>query len=321
MRSKIIAEIGNNHEGSLAVALELVEQAANAGADYAKFQWIKPAELVDRSQEDRIRQLNQFCLNFQDFEKISQHCKDVGIKFLASSFSLSASRELRTLSHSIKISSSDNNYQDLIEYNLEHFDEVFISLGNIEPAKIQDKVCELINLWRKSKDKIHFLHCVSQYPTKLDHASMDIFKNLKKYFPDYNIGYSDHTEGLSAAFYAISHGASVVEKHFTLDKNYSDFRDHQLSADISELRQLTDFRDNLTTMTQELSQAVAVNTQLHRFAHAQMDLKKGQLITVSDIAWLRNSSADGICDRKLIIGAKLATDITAGSAIQLDNLL
>ena len=86
--------------------------------------------------------------------------------------------------------------------------------------------------------QISFLHCVSSYPVLENQANMNRINLLKKKFPKAIIGYSDHTIGLDSACLAVSMGARIIEKHFTLDKNYSDFRDHQLSADPVELREL-----------------------------------------------------------------------------------
>ena len=142
------------------------------------------------------------------------------------------------------------------------------------------------NIWEEQNCNpgLALLHCVSSYPAPAEQANLKAIKTLAKHFPNCVPGYSDHTFGITAALSAVAMGARVIEKHFTLDKNYSDFRDHQLSADPTDLKELVTHIRELEKMLgsgEKTPQPNELTMQeaLRRSAAAAQDLKKGIVVS------------------------------------------
>ena len=151
------------------------------------------------------------------------------------------------------------------------------------------------------------LHCVSSYPVIPDEANLLAIKTLKKKFPDIEIGYSDHCEGIQSAILAVALGARVIEKHFTDDKNYSDYRDHKLSADPSEMKELVAFiRESEKMMGDgklKISDSEIINLlPTRRSMAAKRFIPKETIISYDDIMWVR--PGDGITEKNKVVGKK-----------------
>ena len=123
---------------------------------------------------------------------------------------------------------------------------IILSTGLINLSEIK----RLINQFsdRKNKKNFGLLHCVSKYPALNKDLNLRSISFLKKKFPHYEIGYSDHSLNIDSCKIAMNLGASIIEKHFTLDKNFSNFHDHKISANPHELKDLVDFSNNLKLM-------------------------------------------------------------------------
>ena len=234
----IIAEIGNNHEGDVKLASELIRLASNAGADAVKFQTIDPLKLVSPTDTSRIQQLNKFQLSNDDYHYLHSVATEIGIIFLSTPFSPDAVNFLSHLVPAYKISSGDLTYSHLLQCVANTGKPIVLSTGMSTKNEVQEAISTITDVWSKttSSGELCLLHCVSSYPAPLDQVNLSCLKTLSEF--GYPVGYSDHTLGNNACVAAVALGAQVIEKHFTISHTYLDFRDHQLSADPSELDSL-----------------------------------------------------------------------------------
>jgi N,N'-diacetyllegionaminate synthase len=242
-KSKIIAEIGWNHMGSIDLAKEMIDAAKISGSDYCKFQTWKVKNLVDGpwNKDGRIDIYKKAELSDEKHDELINYCKKKEIEFLTSIFNLAdldflLSKNLK----SIKIPSHEVYNLDLIKECVKSFDKIFISVGACKWAEFE-KILEL-NL---DLSKVYFMHCVSSYP--LDEKNVN-FPKLKKIKLIHNqIGYSGHLEGISDAIAAISMGALIVEKHFTTDNNLPG-RDNKFAILPEEMKKICEYRDSFYNM-------------------------------------------------------------------------
>lgn len=229
----IIAEIGENHIGDMNLARQMITAAAGAGADIVKFQSYLASEVADDDPEKEW--FAKVELSDEAHRELKKHAEKCGIEFLSAPFSLNRARLLcEGLGlKKIKVASSEMLNFALLDYVNKHAETVFLSTGMATIDEIKSALSHLANV------ACYLLHCVTQYPTEPQDANLNAITTLKAAFPEYRIGYSDHTLGNKAVFTAVALGAEVIEKHFTLDKKLPG-TDHVLSADPEELRELVE---------------------------------------------------------------------------------
>lgn len=232
----IIAEIGNNHEGSFNVACKLIKEAKNAGVDAVKFQTFKTEDFISPHERKRFKKLKKFELSYEDFEKLSVIAKKNDLKFISTPLDINSAIFLNNIVDCFKIASGDNNYYDLIKTVLNFDKPTFISTGLLHFTEVKNLV-EFIKKIGFDFSRLSLFHCVSDYPVSYEEANLLSIKFLKKKLP-LTIGYSDHTIGKEASVIAVSLGAKIIEKHFTLSNNFSKFRDHQISLNPIDMKQL-----------------------------------------------------------------------------------
>ena len=239
----IIAEAGVNHNGSFELACKLVDAAKMAGADCIKFQTFKAESLVarnakkadyqrgttgDGSQIDMLRELE---LSFGDFTKLKEYCDFVGITFLSTPFDIESINFLDSLDMPFwKIPSGEiTNYPYLVAL-ARTGKPLVMSTGMCEMNEIEDAISVLKQNGAKN---IKLLHCNTEYPTPYEDANLNAMKAMREAF-DLEVGYSDHTKGIEVPIAAVALGASIIEKHFTLDRNMEG-PDHKASLEPNEL--------------------------------------------------------------------------------------
>nr|MBC8484924.1 N-acetylneuraminate synthase family protein [Bacteroidota bacterium] len=178
----IIAEIGNNHEGSYTLAQELIGLAAEAGVDVVKFQTIIPERLVSVQQTDRIKQLKRFQLSFDEFSKLSEVAKKEGVIFLSTPFDINSALFLNDIVPAFKIASGDNDFYPLIEVISKTGKPIIMSTGLMNLDEINKSVLFINNIWKENqiKQELALLHCVSSYPTLPEQANLLSIRELKK---------------------------------------------------------------------------------------------------------------------------------------------
>ena len=244
---RIIAEAGVNHNGSLEMAKRLVDAAAEAGADYVKFQTFKAENLVTgnaskaeyqkkntgESDESQLAMLRKLELSESDHRELKDYCQKKGIKFLSTPFDLESIEFLHSLGLDLwKIPSGEiTNYpylRKIAGYN----EEVVMSTGMCCPKDVE---AALQALAENGQDigKVTLLHCNTQYPTPMCDVNLLAMNSLRKYVG--NVGFSDHTAGIEVPVAAAALGASVIEKHFTLSRDLPG-PDHKASLEPDELK-------------------------------------------------------------------------------------
>lgn len=225
---KIIAEIGQNHNGDMGLAQELIASAKESGADVAKFQLYDANNLFPRIDNPWFEYNCKTELSRKDLEKLYHYCCDKGIEFMASAFDVERVlwlEELNVKQH--KLASRSINDQDLINAIAITGKPVLVSLGMWESELFPELPI----------DQVGYLYCISKYPTLLDEIHLgDI--DFSKY-----AGFSDHSIGVSASIAALARGANVIEKHFTLDKKLYG-PDHEGSMTPDELLLLSRTKDD-----------------------------------------------------------------------------
>lgn len=320
----VIAEVGNNHEGDMGRARELVLRAAEAGAQAVKFQTIVPERLVSRTQSARIEQLRRFCLGYDQFSELAELAARQKILFMSTPFDLESVRFLAPLVPAFKIASSDNNYDALLQAVAQTGKPALLSTGMADMAGIKRACSVFEGACGNRKAEIVLLHCVSAYPTPSESANLLAIRSLERE-TGHPVGYSDHTLGIEAAVLSVALGARVIEKHFTLSKTQSEFRDHQLSAEPAELAELVRrvkvARAALGDGIKRVMPAEqAVVAAARRSAVARNPLAAGHVIVREDLDWLRPGGGVAPDAEGTLLGRSLSRAVAAGEMITPDML-
>lgn len=322
----VVAEIGNNHEGNFEIARQLVQKAAASGVDAVKFQTFKTEHYVSKENEVRYNRLKSFELSYEQFGQLAQLAHSLGLLFISTPFDLASAVFLKDIVDCYKIASGDNNFYPLLERVAESGKPVIISFGLSDAKQASRTVAFVKDVWRKNnvKGQLAILHCVTSYPVPPEQANLLSIQFLRKTF-DCTVGYSDHTMGLDAPLMAIALGARIVEKHFTLDKHYSDFRDHQLSADPGEMRELVRRIREGTAMLGTLAKIVqpseeAIEGAVRRSIVAAKDLPKGHRITRQDLTWTRPSGGLAPGEEGALVGKRLQHDVHFGEQLHSEDV-
>jgi N-acetylneuraminate synthase len=268
----IIAEAGVNHNGSLETAMQLVDAAVAAGADAVKFQTFKADKLVTRSaikagyqvvnhlaDESQLAMLQRLELKYEFHFQLRDYCQSSGIHFLSTAFDFDSLRFLvdEVSVSQLKIPSGEitngpfllahaqTGKNIIISTGMANLSEIEAALGVLAFGYLQEKNPSQLAFQKAFtseagqailKSKVTLLHCTSEYPTPMTHVNLRAMDVLQQVF-GLNVGYSDHTEGLVVPVAAAARGATLIEKHFTLDKS-QEGPDHKVSLEPHELNQM-----------------------------------------------------------------------------------
>lgn len=275
----LIAEIGNNHEGSIERAKRLIELAA-PHADAVKFQIFRAERLVHPSLPSRVEghktQLERMkSLEFTDeqWHELREYCQKLGVEFMATCFDVDTLNTWAPYLKRIKIASGDLTYEALCQAAAATHKPVLLSTGGASHDEIR-RAAEIIPTHR-----LTVLHCVSRYPCV--RPALGNIRILQALYPA--VGYSCHTPGIDACYAAAVLGAKVIEKHFTDERRA--YGDHVHSALPQELAELSRrIKDLAYLMGNERDTA---DDTLRRGAYARRSITRGEQITDNDIIWLR----------------------------------
>ena len=227
----VIAEIGCNHQGSVDTAKRLIDAAKAAGADAAKFQFFNSHKLW---RDARIKHLE---LRFDDFVALHNYCEKVGIEFMCTPFGLEEVILLRQLVKRWKIASGCIRRTPILEAVRDTKMPVILSTGMSTLEDIRAALADLgihrPDVW--GKQDITLLHCTSAYPCSVEDVNLKAISTLQQCFDLCYIGYSDHTLGITIPIAAAAMGATVIEKHLTLDRTATG-PDHKASIEPDEFR-------------------------------------------------------------------------------------
>lgn len=248
MKPIIIAEAGVNHNGSLETALRLVDAAALSGADYVKFQTFKSEKIVTNTgktadyqkentkAESQLDMLRRLELPYEDFKLIAARCKQNGIGFLSTPFDIESIDFLASLNMDfMKVPSGEITNLPYLRKIAQLRLPIIISTGMCNLADVENALQVLYD-GGVSRNDITALHCNTQYPTPYSDVNLKAMVTMREAF-GVNVGYSDHTPGIVVPIAAVALGATVIEKHFTLDKTM-DGPDHIASLDPDELSEM-----------------------------------------------------------------------------------
>jgi len=317
----IIAEIGNNHEGNFDTAVRLVRAAADCGVDGVKFQTYKTEYYVSKSDSARFARLKSFELSYSQFEELSKLAHSLNLLFLSTPFDLESARLLKTFVDAYKIASGDINFYPLLDAVADSEMPILLSTGASDFDLISQAVNHIETV-RKKKNlpgNLALLHCTSCYPVPPEQTNLQSIRFLSDKF-DYSVGYSDHTMGIEASLTAVALGARIIEKHFTLSKSFSSFRDHQLSSDPPEMRELVKKAHLVSTIIGSCGKKVQtceaeMVPAIRRSIVAGVDLPAGHTITWGDLTWIRPANGIPPGDEYILLGKKLKKSIKFGNNI------
>jgi N,N'-diacetyllegionaminate synthase len=318
VRVLVVAEIGNNHEGSFDTARELVRGAAESGADAVKFQTFRTGQFVGRSDAARFARLESFELTLEQFAALAELARSTGLLFISTPLDLDSVAGLQPLVDAYKIASGDVTVVPLLEAVASTRKPVLLSSG----ASTLDEVCAAIDVLRPGdRSDVAVLHCVSSYPVPAAEANLSAIRTLASACGGITPGYSDHVVGAEASVAAVALGARIVEKHFTLDHQFSAFRDHQLSATPAEL---SDLVTRIRALEAMLGSGVKqlqpceqpLRDAIRRSAVFARDRRRGECFTAADVVWLRPAGGLAPGHEASLVGRRLARDVREGDRIQ-----
>lgn len=297
MAVKIIAEAGVNHNGSLALAKQMVDAAAETGADYIKFQTFVPDKLVSRfaqkadyqkkntgSGESQLEMLEKLALTQNDFIELNRYCRKKQTGFLSTPFDLESIDFLNTFDMDFwKLPSGEITNLPYLEKIGRTKKPVVMSTGMSSLQEVKDAV----EVLRKSgTEEITLLHCNTQYPTPVQDVNLRAMQTLEKelHLP---VGYSDHTQGIEIPIAAAAMNACVIEKHFTLDRSMEG-PDHKASLEPGELKAMVQAVRNvelaLGNGRKEPSPSERANISVVRKSIvAKCSIKKGDTFTEENL--------------------------------------
>ncbi|MBO4921790.1 MAG: N-acetylneuraminate synthase [Lachnospiraceae bacterium] len=326
----IIAEAGVNHNGSFELACRLADAAKDAGADCVKYQTFKSENLVsknaqkaeyqkkttgDSSQQDMLKKLE---LSFDSFVKLKEYCDKIGICFLSTPFDFDSIDFLNSLNMPFwKIPSGEvTNYPYLVAL-AKTGKPVVMSTGMCEMSEISDAIKVLKDNGTKY---IKLLHCNTEYPTPYEDVNLAAMKTMHDAF-NIEVGYSDHTKGIEVPIAAVALGATIIEKHFTLDRNMEG-PDHKASLEPDELKKMVDSIRNIEksigTGIKEPSASEKKNIAIARKSIvAKKVIKAGEILSPDNITVKRPGTGISPMRWNEIIGTKAVKDYYEDEIIQL----
>lgn len=332
----VIAEIGSNHNGDMALAKELILKAKEAGADCVKFQsWSKESifskKVYDdnyflkddyRNRKDHTLEsiVEAFSISEKELLDMKKIADDVGIDVSSTPFSHTEVDFLvdKLKSPFIKIASMDLNNYPFLKYIAAKKKPIIISTGLSTLSEI-DKAISIIE--GEGNNEIVILHCISIYPPKDEQVNLNNIDTLQKLYP-YPIGFSDHTIGTSIPLASVAKGACIIEKHFTLDKNMFGW-DHKVSADASELKTICEESKRITkalgtTRIVSLEDADRKNA-FRRSIVAAIDIEEGAVIKETDLDYKRPGSGLAPEVSTFIIGKRSKRKISKDDIIKFED--
>lgn len=315
----IIAEAGVNHNGSLEIAKRLIDEASFAGVDIIKFQTFKAEKLVSKAakqaeyqkknigkgEETQYAMLKKLELSNEQHEELIAYCKSKNIRFFSTAFDMDSIDYLHSLNLGLwKIPSGEITNYPYLKKIASYKEPVILSTGMCELTDIENAINVLVGNG-VSKDIITVLHCNTEYPTPMKDVNLKAMLEIKEKF-GVKIGYSDHTEGIEIPIAAVALGATVIEKHFTLDKNMEG-PDHKASLEPSELKAMVksirNIEQALGTGHKTISESERKNIEIARKSIvAAKDIKEGDIFTEDNITVKRPGNGISPMEWENVIG-------------------
>ncbi len=318
----IIAELAANHNGNMDLARRLIDDAKEAGCPCVKFQsWSKTSLWARVAYQDNPaveKDIDRYAVTEDDLGKLAEYCRSVGIDMASTPF---AKREVDFVvdvigAPFIKIASMDLNNYPFLAYVATKGRPIVLSTGLATLAEI-DRAIETIEA--TGHRDIVILHCVANYPPKDENVNLSNIDMLRANYPEYPVGFSDHTIGTVVPFAAIAKGAAVVEKHFTMDKSLPGW-DHAVSLTKAEMAELVTGGRRIVTALGSYRRVVTEDDRqmiprLRRSIVAARPIKAGKTIEAADLDVKRPGSGIEPQYANMIIGR------TAQRAFDADDII
>ena len=329
----IIAEAGVNHNGDYQRAVDMVYAAKETGADYVKFQTAVP-ELVISSvapkaeyqkettgnNESQLEMCRKIHLRLDDYLPLSQLCREVGIGFMSTPFDLVSIDCLASLGMDYwKIPSGEITNLPYLRKIASKGGKVILSTGMSEMPEIEAAMAVLQSGGIPRKD-ISLLHCNTQYPTPMRDVNLRAMEQLRSLHPGM-VGYSDHTVGIEVPVAAVAMGASIIEKHFTLDKSLPG-PDHRASLDPAELKAMVcairNIEQAIGNGEKHVSDSERPNIEIARKSIiAARDIQAGELLTEENLTVKRPGNGISPMRWDEVIGTRAIRDFKADHLIEI----
>ena len=332
MKVKIIAEIGVNHNSNMTLAKKMIKSASECGADIIKFQiatpelvqtvnapkakyQIKNSQNKDESQLEMIRKLH---FNHESYYELKKEVEKMGKQFMASAFDLESLKFLKQLGEfDHKIPSGEITNLPFLREISKIAKSVILSTGMSNLNEVRDALNVLIEGGLK-KSKITLLHCNTEYPTPMSDVNLNAMQKMGNIF-EVNYGYSDHTVGIEIPIAAVAIGATVIEKHFTIDKTLPG-PDQTASLDPHEFKKMVHAIRNiekaLGSDQKQPSDSELNNINIvRRSIYSSCDIKKGDTFNLNNLVMLRPANGVSPMEIDLFLNKKSIRDIKKMSII------
>lgn len=299
----IIAEAGVNHNGSYELAIKMVDEAKRAGADYVKFQTAKPELVISTfapkaeyqkettgAAESQLEMCKAIHLPLTDYKPLKEYCDKVGIGFMSTPFDLVSIDVLEPLYMDYyKIPSGEITNLPYLRKIASKHRPVILSTGMCEVEEVEAAL-QVLEQGGVKRSDIIVLHCNTEYPTPMADVNLRAMDDLRRSL-GVEVGYSDHTKGIEVPIAAVALGATVIEKHFTLDKTMEG-PDHKASLEPDELKAMVDAIRNIEQALgdghKHVSPSERKNMDIARKSIvAARDIRKGEVLTEENITTKR----------------------------------
>jgi N,N'-diacetyllegionaminate synthase len=312
MKTIVIAEAGVNHNGSLDMAKTLIKIAADSGADYVKFQMFEADKLVTptankaeyqientNSGESQYQMLKKLEISRTDYIELLNFSDDCKIKIFSTGFDIEMNNLLAELGQRIfKIPSGEITNLPYLRNIGQHGADVILSTGMSNLDEIGEAI-DALNAAGTPRDSITVLHCTTAYPAPMEDINLSAMATISKKF-GVKVGYSDHSEGIEVSIAAVALGATVIEKHFTSDRNLPG-PDHKASLEPAELKSMIKAIRNIESArgdgVKKLTNSEIANLLVARKSIvARIDIKEGEVFSDENLTAKR--AGDGISPMK-----------------------
>lgn len=339
MKTFIIAEAGVNHNGSLDVAMRLVDAAVEAGVDAVKFQTFKADKLATATAEranyqiastdERLSQLEMLKnleLPSDSFKELCAYCKIKGILFLSTPFDEESADMLSNLGMGIfKIPSGEITNRPLIQHIAAKGKNIILSTGMSFLGEVEKAIGWIRESWNQMEAKPYLIlmHCVSSYPADTEDTNLSAMHTMSRAF-NLPVGYSDHTMGIEIPIAAVAMGACAIEKHFTLSKDMNG-PDHKASLEPEELKQMVQaLRKVEIALGDGVKRPVKNEEEIRGIARKSLialkDIKRGDVIRNDMVGIKRPGTGIPPEFKEMIIGMTAGREVKADALIKWEDL-
>lgn len=333
----IIAEIGANHNGDMNLAKTMIRLAFEAGCDAVKFQSWTPSSLIANEEYDRNQKyddspkkhfgslqemVEKYYLREEQHFELKHFCDEIGIDFCSSPFSIAEVDLLIKLNVPfIKVASMDVNNHTLLKHIAKQHKPVVLSTGMATLAEIDSAVKIIVN---EGNREIVLLHCISIYPPKYEDINLRNIPMMQEAF-GLPVGFSDHTLGISIPLASVALGATVIEKHFTSDKNLPGW-DHEISADPGEMKAIVvesrNICDSLGASNRRISEAEEQKKlKFRRSIVLNREISEGDVIREEDLTFKRPGTGIRPDEMSYVVGRKVNRRMQADELLRWHDLV